>query len=102
MLIIPVADGAGGAAASADISRARTVDGAVRALSAAGAELHDGAALRGAHNAVRLCGNQALVVDCEQQHRFHKLRLDDRPAHRDDRLTRGKWACPPARPRRRR
>ena len=85
---VTVTDGAGGAAAAADEGRARAVDRAVRPLSAAGTELHHSTALRSADDPVRLCRDQALVVDGQKQHGFNELRLDDRPAHRDDRLAR--------------
>ena len=45
------------------------------------------AALRRTDNAVRLGGDQALMVDAQKQHGFNKLCLDDGAAHSDDRFT---------------
>ena len=58
---------AGRALAAADIGRARTVDRGVDALGAAGAELQHHAPLGRADDAVGLGGDEALVVEREQQ-----------------------------------
>ena len=84
----PVADRAGRADAAADVRGARAVHRAVKALCAAGAEFHHGAAVCRAHDAVRFRRDQALVVDAQKDHRFDELRLNHRPAHRDDRFAR--------------
>ena len=55
---------------------------------AAGAELHHGAALGGADDAVGLGGDQALVVDGQQGEGLEQLRLDRGRAHNDHRLLR--------------
>ena len=83
-----VADGAGSADAAADICGTRAINGAVKALCTAGAELHNRSAVRSAHDAVCLRCDEALVVDGQQNHGLHKLCLNDRAAHGDDRLTR--------------
>mgnify|MGYP002924727548 CR=1 FL=1 len=70
----------------AEVGIARTFP--VGALRAARAELEHRASLCGAADAAGLRGNQALVVDLQQQVRLHKLRLNGRGAHRDERLTR--------------
>jgi len=83
-----VRDRAGGAGAAADVGSARAEDRTVRALCAAGAELEHRAALCRAADAAGLRGDQALVVDLQQQIRLHELRLDGGRAHRDERLAR--------------
>ena len=83
-----VRDRAGGAGTAADVSGARAEDRPVGTLRAARAELEHRASLCGAADAAGLRGNQALVVDLQQQVRLHKLRLNGRGAHRDERLTR--------------
>ena len=57
-------------------------------MGAAGAELHDRAACGRAHDAVCLGGNQALVVEGDEQQRFQQLALDGRAFDGDDRLLR--------------
>ena len=81
-----VGNGAGGAAAAGDVGGARTVDGGGRALRAAGAELHHGAASGGADDAVGLGGDEALVVDGQKRKGLEQLRLDRGRAHNDHRL----------------
>ena len=83
-----VRDRAGGAGAAADVGSARAEDRTVRALCAAGAELEHRAPVRRAADAAGLRGDQALVVDLQQQIRLHELRLNGGCAHRDERLTR--------------
>ena len=83
-----VGDGAGSAAAAGDIGGACAVDGGGGALRAAGAELHHGAALGGADDAVGLGRDQALVVDGQKSEGFKQLRLDRGRAHDDHWLLR--------------
>ena len=71
-----VGDGAGGAGAAADVSSPRPVDGAAGALGPAGAELQHGAAPGGPDDAVGLGGDEALVVDGQQQEGLQQLGLD--------------------------
>ena len=71
-----VGDGAGSAAAAADVSGAGAGDSAVDALGAAGAELQHRAALGSADDAVGLGGNEALVVDGEEGEGLDELGLD--------------------------
>ena len=40
------------------------------------AELHDRSTLGSSDDAVRLCGNQTLVIDDQQKHGLYKLRLN--------------------------
>ena len=90
---IALADRTGRADTATDISGARTVYSAIEALCPAGAEFHHTAALSGAHDAVGLGGDQALMIDAQQQHRLDELRLNDRAAHDNDRLA-GENGCP--------
>ena len=57
-------------------------------MRAAGTELHDRAARGGAHDAVRLGGDQALVVEGDKQQRLEQLALDGRALDGDDGLLR--------------
>ena len=84
---IAVGDGAGGGAAAADVGRARAQNGRVIALGAAGTELHNQAVASSAHHAVGFGGYQRLVVDGQQHHRLHQLRLNDRAADGNNRLV---------------
>ena len=52
-----------------------------------GAELHHRAALRRTDNAVRLGGDQALMVEGDQKQRLDELGLDGRALHDDDGLV---------------
>ena len=79
---------AGGGAAAADVGGARAEVGSVIALGAACAELHDRAAGSGADDAAGLGGNQALMVEGDEQQRFQQLALDGRALDRDNRLLR--------------
>ena len=79
---------AGGGAAAADVGRACAEVGGVIPLRAAGTELHDRAARGGAHDAVRLGGDQALVVEGDEQQRLEQLALNGRALDGDDGLLR--------------
>ena len=57
-------------------------------MGAACAELHDRASLCRAHDAAGLGGDQALVVEGDQQQRFQQLALNGRTLDGDDRLLR--------------
>ena len=83
---VPGGHDAAGGGAAADVGGAGAVDRGVVPLGAAGAELHHRAALRAAHDAVRLGGHQTLVVEGDQQQRFQQLALDGGALHRDDGL----------------
>ena len=83
-----VGDRAGGADAARHIRGARAVDGGGAALCAAGAELHHRPAAGGADDAVRLGGDEALVVERQQHEGLDELRLDGAGAHGDERLAR--------------
>ena len=72
--------------AAADVGGAGAEDGAVRALRAAGAEFQHRAAFGGADDAVGLGGDQALVVQREQQIRLNELRLNGGRADGQQRL----------------
>lgn len=74
--------------ATADICGSRTVYCGIKALRAAGAELHYRSALRGADYSVCLCGNETLMVDAEEHHRLHELSLHYRAFDGDYRLAR--------------
>ena len=86
--VVAVGQNAGSTLTAADEGCARTVDRAVIALCTAGAELEHGAALRGAGDAVRLGGDQRLVVDGQQNHGLNELRLNHRACNGDERLAR--------------
>ena len=57
-------------------------------MRAAGTELHDRAARGRAHDAVRLGGAQALVVEGDEQQRLEQLALNGRTLDGDDGLLR--------------
>ena len=57
-------------------------------MRAAGTELHDRAARGGAHDTVRLGGDQALVVEGDEQQRLEQLALNGRALDGDDGLLR--------------
>ena len=71
-----VGEGAGSTGSTADVGRAGADDSAVRTLSAAGAKLQHGAALSSPDDAVGLGGDQALMIDGQQQVGFNQLRLN--------------------------
>ena len=81
-----VGDGAGGAVAAADVSGAGTQHGGIGTLGPAGTELQNGTALGGPDNAVGLGGDQALVVDAQQQVGLNELGLDGGSADSDQGL----------------
>ena len=85
--IVAVSQHAGCTLAAADIGCARSVDRAVISLRTARAELEHCAALRRAGDAAGLGGDQRLVVDGEQHHGLHELRLDHRPGDSHQRLA---------------
>ena len=76
-----VRDGAGGAAAAADIRGPCADDGGVGALGPAGAELQHRAAPCSPDDAVGLGGNEALVVDGQQGKGLDKLCFNGRSPH---------------------
>ena len=78
--------GAGCPGTAADIGRASAEDGAVGALRPAGAELQHGAALGRAADAVRLGGNQTLMIDGQQEIGLQQLRLNRGGTHGHQRL----------------
>ena len=82
-----VGEDAGGPGAAADIGRPRAGDRGVGALGAAGAELEHGPPLGGAADAAGFGGDQALVVQLQQNIGFNELGLDRRGADRQDRLA---------------
>mgnify|MGYP006874108728 CR=1 FL=1 len=86
--VIAVGDGTGGRAAAADVGRTCTQNRRIIALRPAGAELHNQLISCRADHAVCFCCHQRLVVDSQQNHRFHQLCLDDRTFHGDNRLVR--------------
>ena len=79
---------AGGGAAATDVGGAGAEVGGVIALGTAGAELHDRAAGGRTHDAVGFGGDQALVVEGDEQQRFQQLALDGRALDGDDGLLR--------------
>ena len=84
---LPVRHDAGGAYHAADVRCARAQHGGVVPLCPPGAELHHRAALRRTDNAVRLGGDQALMVEGDQKQRLDELGLDGRALHDDDGLV---------------
>ena len=87
-LVVTVGQNAGGTLTAADVGSAGTEDSAVVALCTAGAELEHRTTFCRTRDAVRLGGDQGLVVDGQQDHGFDKLCLDHRPGHRYERLAR--------------
>ena len=85
---LSVGDGAGGAAAPADVGRPGAVDGCGGAVGSAGAEFHDRPALGRPGNAAGFCRDQTLMVHGEQDHGLQKLGLDDRTPHCHQRFMR--------------
>ena len=83
-----IGHGAGGGGAAGDIAGPGPQQGAVGPLGPAGAEFRDGAPLGRPDDAVGLGGDQALVVQGEQQEGFNKLCLDGGGPDRKQRLTR--------------
>ena len=83
-----VGERAGRARAASNVCRSRAQNRSVAALRAPGAKFEHHAALRRPANAVRLCGNEALVVERQKQKRFDQLRLDRGRTHGQDRLLR--------------
>ena len=79
---------AGRPPAAADVGRTRAVDRRIHALCAARAKFQHRPALGRARDAVGLGGDQALVVERQQQERLDELRLNGRRADRHDRLAR--------------
>ena len=79
---------AGGGAAATDVGGAGAEVGGVIALGTAGAELHDRAAGGRTHDAVGFGGDQALVVEGDQQQGLQQLALNGRAFHGNDRLLR--------------
>ena len=86
-VVVPVGHDAGSARGPGNIGGTGAQNSAVGALGAAGAELHHRASLGGADHPAGLCGDEALMVDGQQQHGLDKLRLDDGAPHGDDGLT---------------
>ena len=84
---IPGRHDAGGGPAAADIRRTGAEIGGIITLRTAGAELHDGTTFRRAADAVGLGGDEALVVEGDQQQRLQQLAFDGRALHRDDGLV---------------
>ena len=82
--VIPVGHDAGRAGTTADIGRSGAQNGAIAALSTAGAEFQHRPPLSRPHHPVGFGGDQALVVDGEQHHGFDKLGLGHRATHGDD------------------
>ncbi len=78
---------AAGGRTAANIGRARAIQGRVIALGAAGAKLQHLPPLAGPHHAAGLGGNQALVVEGEQQKGLDELGLYAGPLHRNQRLA---------------
>ena len=87
-LKIPVAQGARRSHTTADIGRSGAHNRSIRSLSPAGTKFHYRPALGSPDDSVGLGGDQALMVDAKQDHRFHKLSLDHRSAHGDNGLAR--------------
>ncbi len=86
--VIPVGDRAGGRADTGDIGGTRAEDGGLRALRTAGTELHDCPALRRVHDAGGFGCDHGLMIERQQRHRLHELRLNDRALYDHDRLAR--------------
>ena len=84
---LPVRHHTGGTGSACNIGGASAQNGAVSALGPAGAKLHHSPTLGSANHAAGLGGDQALVVDGQQDHGLDELGLDDRAAHRDDGLA---------------
>ena len=82
-----VGNGTGRSGTAADVGGPGAGDSGIRPLCPAGAKLQHRPPLRGAGNAIGLCGHKALVVKCQQQERLHKLRLNSRSADGNDRLV---------------
>ena len=82
-VMVAVRHDAGCAMASTNIGGASAVHRAVVALRAAGAKLQHRASLGSAGDAAGLGGDQRLMVDGEQDHGFHELRLNHGTGHGD-------------------
>ena len=82
-----VGEHAGGTLAAAYVGRARAEYCRVRALCAAGAKFEHSPAVGRAHYAVGLRGDEALVVDGQQQEGLQQLGLYGGGAHGYDRLA---------------
>jgi len=80
--------GAGSACCAGDVSSSGPEYGSIIALSSARAKFEHGAAFGCAYDPGGFGGDQALVVDGNQEHGFDHLGLDDRTAHLDNRLMR--------------
>ena len=83
-----VGEHAGRTGAAAYKGGSRPENGGVRALGAAGAEFEHDPAVRGSDYAVGLGGDEALVVNGEQQEGLEQLGLDGRGADDHDGLAR--------------
>ena len=81
-----VGNGAGRALAAADKGRPCAGDGSVGTLGPAGAEFQHHPALRGPDDAVGLGGDEALVIEDQQQEGLHQLGLNGRGPDGDYRL----------------
>ena len=81
-----VGNGAGSAMTAADISSPSAQNCGVGALSPAGTEFQHRPSLCRPNHPVGFGGNQALVVDAQQQIGFYQLGLDRRGANGDDGL----------------
>ena len=86
--VIPVADGAGGGGTAADKGGTRAERGTVCPLRAARTEFGHRAPVCRAHDAVRLGGDQGLVVQRQQDVGLDELRFDGGSAYRQDRFSR--------------
>ena len=82
-----VGKGAGSAHAAADVGSLGTVHRTADALCAAGTKLHHSAAIGSAADAVRLGGDQTLVVKAQQDKGFDQLCFDCLGADGDHRLA---------------
>ena len=76
--------GAGSAVTAADIGCSCAQNGSIGALCPAGAEFQNGSAIRSTNHTVGLGGDQALVIDGQQQIGFDQLGLNGRSPDGDD------------------
>ena len=81
-----IGNGTGSAVAAADISGTGTQNGSVGTLGTAGTEFQHRPSLGRTDHAVCLGGDQALMVDGQQQEGFDQLCLNGRGTDRQDRL----------------